>query len=351
MRYDPFARGPYPVGVVTARSVDATRGDRRIPVELWFPATERYHGLDRADPTRDAWTVAGTRLVQDAVRDAEPRSGSFPLVLFSHGSWGHRRQSTFLCTHLASHGYVVAAPDHPGNTTADLVALTRRTASEPLSAAHVRAWIADRPVDLQFVLDGVVDGRIAGWGAGVDAGRVGAAGHSFGGWTVLALTARDPRIRATVALAPAGGADPLPGIVPVRADLDWERDVPTLYLAAQSDTLTPLRGIRGMFERTRATKQLVVLENADHFHFCDRVEEAHELFRRIALPGDEWARRLPPASALCPGEHAYLFVRALALAHLDATLEGRPEAVHFLGDDVETACAARGVRVESVRDP
>jgi len=30
---------------------------------------------------------------------------------------GHRRQSTFFCTHLASHGYVVAAADHTGNTT------------------------------------------------------------------------------------------------------------------------------------------------------------------------------------------------------------------------------------------
>jgi predicted dienelactone hydrolase len=32
-----------------------------------------------------------------------------------------RFQSYFLCEHLASHGFVVVAPDHIGNTTIDLV--------------------------------------------------------------------------------------------------------------------------------------------------------------------------------------------------------------------------------------
>ena len=150
-------------------------------------------------------------------------------------------------------------------------------------------------------------------------------------------------------MAPAGGADPLPGIIRVRVTLDWDRDVPTLYLAARRDTLTPLPGIRGMFERTGSTRQLVVLDAADHFHFCDRVEEVHELYRRMAPPLDEVARRMPPASALCPGDHGSLFVRGLALAHLDATLGRRTEAARFLRDDVERAFAAKGIPVESVR--
>jgi len=350
MPYDPFARGPLPVSVSTARAIDAGRSARRLPIELWYPAEDRYRGLDQVDPTRDAWTVTGTRLVQDAVRDAAPRRGSLPLVLFSHGSWGHRRQSTFLCTHLASHGYVVAAPDHTGNTAADLVEVARRTAAgDPLSADDVSRWIADRPADLRFVLDGLLDGSFGDLEASVDGERVAAVGHSFGGWTVIALTARDRRIRAVVPMAPAGGADPLPGIIRVRVTLDWDRDVPTLYLAARRDTLTPLPGIRGMFERTGSTRQLVVLDDADHFHFCDRVEEVHELYRRMAPPLDEVARRMPPASALCPGDHGSLFVRGLALAHLDATLGRRTEAARFLRDDVERAFAAKGIPVESVR--
>src|SRR5262245_8845550 len=183
MSYDPFAHGPLPVGVSTARAIDRRRGERRLSIELWYPAADRYRGLDRADPTRDAWTVAGTRLVQDAVGDAAPRGEPLPLVLFSHGSWAHRRQSTFLCTHLASHGYVVAAPDHTGNTTADLAEVAGRAAAgDPLSADDVSRWIADRPADLRFVLDGLLDGDLA---ALIDGTRAAAVGHSFGGWTVL----------------------------------------------------------------------------------------------------------------------------------------------------------------------
>src|SRR5262245_65529948 len=66
-------------------------------------------------------------------------------------------------------------------------------------------------------------------------------------------------------------------------------------------------------------------------------------------PSTRWhaARRRHPRSA--PGDHGSLFVRGLALAHLDATLGRRTEAARFLRDDVERAFAAKGIPVESVR--
>src|SRR5262249_27794141 len=81
---------------------------------------------------------------QDAVRDAAPRAGRFPLVAFSHGYGGHRRQSTFLCTHLASHGYVVVSADHAGNTVLDaLQAFMGGARQEP--RAQLEAFVATRP--------------------------------------------------------------------------------------------------------------------------------------------------------------------------------------------------------------
>ena len=47
---------------------------------------------------------------QDA--PAATKSGRFPLVIFSHGFAGYPEQSVSLTTHLASWGFVVAAPDH-----------------------------------------------------------------------------------------------------------------------------------------------------------------------------------------------------------------------------------------------
>src|SRR5213593_701815 len=110
--YDPFARGGFPVGVRTISAVDAAR-DRPFPCEIWYPASVEHAGRDTAPTTQDVFTGLGeTRRSQWAVRNAAAQAGTYPLILFSHSSGGDRRQSAFLCTHLSSHGYLVAALDH-----------------------------------------------------------------------------------------------------------------------------------------------------------------------------------------------------------------------------------------------
>src|SRR5712691_12503312 len=105
--YDPFVRGPFPVGVRTIAALDASRR-RRFPIEVWYPATPAHVGQDLAEATQDMVEVpprAPRR--QAAVRDASAQPGTWPLVAFSHGSGYHRRAATFLSAHLASHGYAV----------------------------------------------------------------------------------------------------------------------------------------------------------------------------------------------------------------------------------------------------
>src|SRR5262245_20184061 len=55
--YDPFARGAAPVGVRTIEVRDESRDGRTLPVELWYPATEKYRGQDLDDATRDHFIV------------------------------------------------------------------------------------------------------------------------------------------------------------------------------------------------------------------------------------------------------------------------------------------------------
>ena len=331
MTYDPFSRGPFPVGVRTLTAVDPAR-DRRLPIEVWYPANEAYAGQDVIAPTRDTWSMGGVAFSQDAVRNATPRMASFPVVAFSHGSGGHRRQSTFLCTHLASHGYVVTAVDHVGNTRPDLLVTAGR--------ADVRAWIAARPPDVLWMINTVLDSATE-LGLVVDADRIGVAGHSFGGWTALEVTRRDRRIRVALLLAPLGIADPPPGVIRARVRTDWGRDVPTLCLAAERDTLIPLGQLQQLLARIPSATMMAVLRNADHFHFCDRVDEAHEMFRR--MPSVEGSPRLPPVRDLCPGPHSHLFARGLAVAHMDAFLKRDAAAAGFLAGDVAGALRARGV--------
>src|SRR6266536_425619 len=208
--YDPFSRGRFPVGVATIQAPDPTRG-RALPCELWYPAAARHAGQDLAAAIQDRFTPpGGTPRVQAAVRDAAAQPGTYPLVAFSHSSGGHRRSATFLCTHLASHGYVVAALDHWEVVAEDLAPRAGETAAQ--RATRVDAWIANRVPDIRLPLDHLLGG---GWPspAAPDPARIGVVGHSFGGWTALAAPDVEGRIRAVVALAPAGSARPRPGIM------------------------------------------------------------------------------------------------------------------------------------------
>ena len=344
------------MGVRTADLFDEDRA-RPLAVEVWYPAHPSHAGEDLDDATRDSYHVlaAAPPVTQDAVRDAVPGPGRHPLVAFSHGFAGHRRQTTHFCTHLASHGYVVVAVDHTGNTLDDMVKLVLaiQTGGAPLEPdAVLGSIVPERPVDVCYAIDRVLDGSACDLADRVDAERIGVSGHSFGGWTTLQVAGRDERIGAALPLAPAGGETHLPvGALHDALDLDWGRNVPTLYLVAEHDSLLPLEGMLGLLRRTPGAPRLVVLKDADHMHFCDRVEEVHEMFRAfsgIAKPMASAAGvvlEVRPISDFCPGAHAYDFVRGLGLAHMDAHLKENAAAAEFLASDLEAEFATRGIAV------
>src|SRR5260370_27344916 len=120
--YDEFAAGPRQVDVRTIEATDQARG-RVFPIEIWSPA----------------------------------QSGLRPLIVFSHYSGGHRRTAIYLCTHLASHGYVVAAMDHSEVVAPVLARRADETATA--RAARIDAIISSRVPDVQFLLDHLLGGE------------------------------------------------------------------------------------------------------------------------------------------------------------------------------------------------
>jgi dienelactone hydrolase len=276
-------------------------------------------------------------------------------VLLSHGFAGHRRQSTFFCTHLASHGYVVVAPDHAGNTLSDMVMLALSLGPEqmpPNPEALLGSYVFDRPRDLSLILDALAARQLAHQLADLDVSEVGAAGHSFGGWTALVLGGRDPRVRAVLPMAPAGGVGPL-WMLTLERELTFEYapGVETLYLTAERDSLLPVAGIEQMFLRTPDPARMFVLKDADHMHFCDRVEPSHEYFRTMpqAGPFAAVAKRLPPMSELVPGSHGHRFANAMGVLHMNAVLKRSPEAREFFQQDPVAALQRHGIAIHETK--
>jgi dienelactone hydrolase len=343
--YDPFGPGEFTVGVRTFEAPDPERG-RVFECEIWYPAAA-VAPADGGAAQREA-PAGGT----GEFCDATAATGEHPVVLFSHFSGGGRRTATYLTTHLASHGYAVAAMDHSEVAAAELRPRPDESAAD--RSARIDAVIGSRVPDLRLLLACLLGGRPAELaGIGLDEHRIAAAGHSFGGWTALAAPEREPLIAAVVALAPGGSSRHLPGVLPLTLAFGWERGVPLLILAAERDVPTPLDGVQEVFTRAPEPKRMFVLRRADHEHFADDPEGRHEALRAMTLPGEAaWiTTAMLPSSELCPAEHGHIFTRGLALAHLDAALRGSAAAEEFLASRAERALAARGIDAAEYRAP
>jgi predicted dienelactone hydrolase len=165
----------FKVGVATRDFIPAEPYDWRgarthaLRAIIWYPAV--------AD-TREEPQWTGPRFVPffsagSAARDAALAAGPRrPLIVLSHGNGDRASSLGWLGTALAAHGFVVVAVNHPGNN-----ALEDYTV-EGFSLRWLRA------VDLGAVIDAMLDDKT--FGNQIDPARIGAAGHSLGGYSVLA---------------------------------------------------------------------------------------------------------------------------------------------------------------------
>lgn len=275
--HDPSLRGPHPVGVIQTRissAEDPIDPERTLPTEIWYPARPGVRERDDGEHPLGLPHRATTNLTP--LPDA-----TLPLVVFSHGNSGLRQQSTFLMTHLASHGFVVAAPDHVGNTFGEMIALET---DEERREVHLRAR-RQRPHDVARVISALLDeGLEADRRPTIDPGRIGVAGHSYGGWTALKVAAREPRVRSVCCLAPA--AEPFVGRRAFEeGELPLSSQVAALVIAAEDDVLVDRHEtIEPLVARLGDHARLDWLDRADHFHFCDGVELLHKVHENTPRP-------------------------------------------------------------------
>jgi dienelactone hydrolase len=247
-------QGPFPVGVTT---LQLAKGPS---VEVWYPAADGTTGEVSYDVRDFVPPAIAALLTGDAPatytiaagRDAVGGDGTFPLVLFSHGFTGIRTQSTFLTSHLASWGFVVAAPDHPSR---DLFNVLGGTASGDRDDSvddllQTLTLLEDQSADPSSLLAGRVD-----------TDTVLAVGHSAGGGTVFAA-ANDERIDGYVSMA--SGFFSAEGTTPVIPDK------PSLFLAGTTDVVVPAAdATTPAFEAAPAPSVYWLLDGVGHNGFDD----------------------------------------------------------------------------------
>jgi predicted dienelactone hydrolase len=118
------------------------------------------------------------------IDDTDDTTAPIPLVVISHGLGSNRQAFGPVAEHLASYGFGVAAIEHPGSNSTYQQALFQGDADEMFQAAE----FFNRPQDVTFVLDQLQGLSESGQlDVVLDLDQVGVIGHSFGGYTALAL--------------------------------------------------------------------------------------------------------------------------------------------------------------------
>lgn len=168
-----YEQGPWAVGhtqSTVAYRPPGAEHDRPLPVRIWYPSPPDVTG-EPADYAVGGIVEIPAPHALEATRVAAGES--FPLAVYSHGSGGDNLLAYPYAERMASHGWIVIAPNHVGNTAL----------GEELPTAEL---LVKRVTDISALLDaatsGFGDDALSGR---VDLERVFLFGHSFGAYTTL----------------------------------------------------------------------------------------------------------------------------------------------------------------------
>jgi predicted dienelactone hydrolase len=309
--------------------------------QLPGPYTWKKSSVTLTSPNRDRTFGIDIYLPNGSPRPA-------PVVVISHGLGSDRISFEYLAKHLASYGFAVAVPEHPGSNAQqiqDLVTGRARDLSEP-------AEFVNRPLDIKDLLDYLTNlsATNPAYRGQLDVQRVGVIGQSFGGYTALALggaeinfgqldkdcqleneswnislllqcRARglqrnqynfsDPRVKAAIAINPI--------ISSILGETSLSKiQIPVMVIAGSSDTVAPalLEQFQPFTWLTSPNKYLVMMKNGTHFSTIDQSPQS--VFR-------------PPTAAIGPEPAlARRYLNGLSLAFMESYLNNKSKFRPYL---------------------
>jgi len=241
--------GPFSAGTTSVEITGSTGVD--LTIQVWYPSSDtdgpvvNYDGFWSGEALQDATAAC------DQAR---------PVLLFSHGYGGIRWQSPEIVEFLATHGLVVIAPDHTGNTFLDN------------DDGRFSELLERRPIDLIDSYETIVEDSLLSGCIEPDDGFA-VSGHSFGGYTAFAVGGAlvnlpsgdaqdlsDPRVWAVAPLAPWNATAITDGTKAIA--------VPVMTQSGGMDETTPWQDVSSMHSAlTVAPTYLAEFPTAGHYSF------------------------------------------------------------------------------------
>lgn len=205
--------------------VDSTRGDRVLGLDVWYP-TDATTGEFASYELLPGIALPSTK----ALNAAQPTSQRLPLIIWSHGRTGLRQNYSQLCEALAENGFIVAVPDHPGDTLTDW--LTGKNVDDQTNEIQ-------RLGDISFTIDQLLAPQAATLlpKIVIDTDRIYVAGHSYGGLTAIISSTGMHGVQPDRRVRAIAGAQAYTRTLP--DDLIRRINVPTLLLVGCGDVTTP----------------------------------------------------------------------------------------------------------------
>lgn len=277
-----FAQAPLPVPERTGppTSIQDFMLDKmlRDSVPKAAPGASQEKPTQKAEPQQNG-LIAGMQVAVWMPAGNTPRP--MPAIVFSHGYRGCNTQSSFLMRALADKGYVVLAPNHHD------AACTRTNRAKPADLRFDRpgAWdehsYEDRRDDITKLLD--VLQKDVPWSSMIDKTKIGLAGHSLGGYTVIGVAGgweswRRKDVKAVLAMSPF--VEPF-----IRHGALDRIDAAVMYQGGTADlTITPsLRRPMGAYDKTPAPVYFVELKQAGHLAWTDLIPRSQDTVVHYAV--------------------------------------------------------------------
>lgn len=270
-------RGPYPVGRTILQLPDRQ-------VYVFYPADPAT--VADAPPLTGYSSLIGfpesvrgaipPELVQEIPLDSYDQpvpspEGPFPTIIYSHGAGDNAAFSSQHFEHMASWGFVTAAPEH---IERDLAASTLNQTRQGDDVAVLRSTLA-------LLGEQNTSGPLSGT---MNLDQLAAEGLSAGGSAVLRF-AQDPEVKTVIGRAPGYGVS-IEVPESLQADAEARRafvneaivsayastpppDKPSMIIAGEVDETIPLANIERTFEWLAPPKRFAVIANGGHNAFTD----------------------------------------------------------------------------------